>query len=153
MLGFSQSIIVAYLIFYHSRDLTHCNFGPNLNARTVFGHAQISSLHHTSQKEGIDKTLHSFSVIDKIFGTYYYPEEWPEVMAWMGSNCAGFFRQTIEPLRKKKNALKIHAPNGTSLGKSAPLVVAFTKPKYFMILTVTNPKSYSDCLADLKRPG
>jgi len=60
-------------------------------ARTVFGHAQIYHWHHTSQKEGIDKTLLFISVIDKIFGTYYYPEEWPEVYGWMGSNCAWLF--------------------------------------------------------------
>jgi len=37
-----------------------------------------------------------------------------------------FLGKLLSRLRKKKNALKIQRPNGTSLGKSAPLVVAFT---------------------------
>jgi len=44
-----------------------------------------------------------FPWIDKIFGTYYYPEEWPEVYGLDGEAIApGFFRQTIEPFTKRK---------------------------------------------------
>ena len=75
-------------------------------ARKVFGYAQISSLapyFSESQKEGIDKNfaIH-FPWIDKIFGTYYYPDKWPERYGLDGEEIAhGFFGQTIEPFTKR----------------------------------------------------
>ena len=61
------------------------------------------------KREGIDKNfaIH-FPWIDKIFGTYYYPDEWPESYGLDGEEIApGFLGQTIEPFtEKKKNALK-----------------------------------------------
>jgi len=106
MLGFSQSIIVAYLIFVTIHATwTHCNFGPNAKWLEQFlVMPRYHHWHHTSQKEGIDKNfaIH-FPWIDKIFGTYYYPEEWPEVYGLDGEAIApGFFRQTIEPFTKRK---------------------------------------------------
>ncbi len=106
MLGFSQSIIVAYLIFVTIHATwTHCNFGPNAKWLEEFlVMPRYHHWHHTSQKEGIDKNfaIH-FPWIDKIFGTYYYPEEWPEVYGLDGEAIApGFFRQTIEPFTKRK---------------------------------------------------
>jgi sterol desaturase/sphingolipid hydroxylase (fatty acid hydroxylase superfamily) len=66
--------------------------------------------HHTSQKESIDKNfaIH-FPWIDKLFGTYYFPEEWPENYGLASEEISpSFLGQTIEPfLRKKKSALKV----------------------------------------------
>jgi sterol desaturase/sphingolipid hydroxylase (fatty acid hydroxylase superfamily) len=112
MLGFSQSIILAYLIFVTIHATwTHCNFGPNAKwLEKYLVMPRYHHWHHTSQKEGIDKNfaIH-FPWIDKLFGTYYYPDEWPELYGLDGEKIAnGFFRQTIEPFTKKKrNALKI----------------------------------------------
>jgi sterol desaturase/sphingolipid hydroxylase (fatty acid hydroxylase superfamily) len=65
--------------------------------------------HHTSQKEGIDKNfaIH-FPWIDKLFGTYYYPDHWPERYGLDGEEISpSFLGQTIEPFTiKKKAALK-----------------------------------------------
>jgi sterol desaturase/sphingolipid hydroxylase (fatty acid hydroxylase superfamily) len=112
MLGFSQSIILAYLIFVTLHATwTHCNFGPNAKwLEKYLVMPRYHHWHHTSQKEGIDKNfaIH-FPWIDKIFGTYYYPDEWPERYGLDGEEIArGFFWQTIDPFTKrKKNSLKI----------------------------------------------
>ncbi len=112
MLGFSQSILMAYLIFVTLHATwTHCNFGPNakwLEKYVVM--PRYHHWHHTSQKEGIDKNfaIH-FPWIDKIFGTYYYPDHWPERYGLDNQEiAAGFFGQTIEPFTiKGKTSLKI----------------------------------------------
>jgi len=112
MLGFSQSIILAYLIFVTLHATwTHCNFGPSAKWLEKFlVMPRYHHWHHTSQKEGIDKNfaIH-FPWIDKLFGTYYYPDEWPERYGLDGEEIAsGFIGQTIEPfVGKKKRGLKI----------------------------------------------
>lgn len=63
--------------------------------------------HHTSQKEGIDKNfaIH-FPWIDKLFGTYYYPDAWPERYGLDGEEISpGFWGQTIEPFTPKKKTV------------------------------------------------
>ena len=121
MLGFSQSIILAYLIFVTLHATwTHCNFGPNAKWLEKFlVMPRYHHWHHTSQKEGIDKNfaIH-FPWIDKLFGTYYYPEEWPERYGLDGEEIApGFFGQTIEPFTKRKRTpLKIQRAQWNVLG-------------------------------------
>jgi lathosterol oxidase len=111
MFGFSQSIILAYLIFVTLHATwTHCNFGPNAKwLEKYLVMPRYHHWHHTSQKEGIDKNfaIH-FPWIDKIFGTYYYPDTWPEQYGLDGEEIApSFLKQTVEPfLRKPKRALK-----------------------------------------------
>jgi lathosterol oxidase len=112
MLGFSQSILMAYLIFVTLHATwTHCNFGPNANWLEKFVvMPRYHHWHHTSQEEGIDKNfaIH-FPWIDKIFGTYYYPDHWPERYGLDGEEIApGFVGQTIDPfLITRKSGLKI----------------------------------------------
>jgi sterol desaturase/sphingolipid hydroxylase (fatty acid hydroxylase superfamily) len=107
MLGFSQTIILAYLVFVTLHATwTHCNFGPNAKWLEKFlVMPRFHHWHHTSQKEAIDKNfaIH-FPWIDKIFGTYYFPEEWPESYGLAGEEISpNFLGQTIEPfIRKKK---------------------------------------------------
>jgi len=111
MFGFSQSIIFAYLIFVTLHATwTHCNFGPNAKwLEKYLVMPRYHHWHHTSQKEGIDKNfaIH-FPWIDRIFGTYYYPDQWPERYGLDGEELApGFWRQTIEAFTsKKKSVLK-----------------------------------------------
>jgi sterol desaturase/sphingolipid hydroxylase (fatty acid hydroxylase superfamily) len=112
MLGFSQSILMAYLIFVTLHATwTHCNFGPNAKWLEKFVvMPRYHHWHHTSQKEGIDKNfaIH-FPWIDKIFGTYYFPEHWPEKYGLDNEAIApGFLGQTVDPFLPKKNSgLKI----------------------------------------------
>ena len=112
MLGFSQTIILWYLVFVTLHATwTHCNFGPNASWLEKFlVMPRYHHWHHTSQREGIDKNfaIH-FPWIDKIFGTYYYPDVWPELYGLDGEEISrNFFGQTVEPfMRKKKSALKI----------------------------------------------
>lgn len=109
MLGFSQSIILWYLVFVTLHATwTHCNFGPNLKWLEKFlVMPRYHHWHHTSQKEAIDKNfaIH-FPWIDKLFGTYYFPETWPQQYGLAGEEVSPtFVGQTIEPfLPKKKNA-------------------------------------------------
>jgi len=111
MFGFSQSIIFAYLIFVTLHATwTHCNFGPNaIWLEEFLVMPRYHHWHHTSQKEGIDKNfaIH-FPWIDRIFGTYYYPEEWPERYGLDGEEIApDFLRQTIDPfIPRKKSVLQ-----------------------------------------------
>lgn len=115
MLGFSQSIIFAYLIFVTLHATwVHCNFAPDVKWLEKFlVMPRYHHWHHTSQKEGIDKNfvIH-FPWIDKLFGTYYFPDKWPEVYGLDGEEISPtFVGQTIDPFlgrifRKKKNALK-----------------------------------------------
>lgn len=106
MLGFSQAIIMAYLVFVTLHATwTHCNFSPSARwLERYLVMPRYHHWHHTSQKEGIDKNfaIH-FPWIDKIFGTYYYPDEWPERYGLDGEEIAdGFFGQTVEPFTKRK---------------------------------------------------
>jgi len=106
MLGFSQSIILAYLVFVTLHATwTHCNFRPNAKWLEKFlVMPRYHHWHHTSQKESIDKNfaIH-FPWIDKIFGTYYFPDTWPEVYGLDGEEISpSFLGQTIEPFTKRK---------------------------------------------------
>ncbi len=107
VLGFSQPIIVAYLVFVtvHATS-SHCNFRPSIKwLEKYLVMPRYHHWHHTSQKEGTDKNfaIH-FPWVDKLFGTYYYPEEWPEAYGLDGETIApGFLGQTMEPFTKRKN--------------------------------------------------
>src|SRR5256886_3264234 len=111
MLGFSQSIILAYLIFVTLHATwTHCNFRPNAKWLEKFlVMPRYHHWHHTSQKEAIDKNfaIH-FPWIDKIFGTYYYPYRWPERYGLVCVEIStSILWQTIEAFGiKRKNQLK-----------------------------------------------
>ena len=111
MFGFSQAIMFAYLIFVTLHATwTHCNFGPNAKWLEKFlVMPRYHHWHHTSQKEGIDKNfaIH-FPWIDKLFGTYYYPDHWPERYGLDGEEISPrFWGQTIEAFGiKKKSFLK-----------------------------------------------
>jgi sterol desaturase/sphingolipid hydroxylase (fatty acid hydroxylase superfamily) len=109
MFGFSQSIILAYLIFVTLHATwTHCNFGPNVKWLEKFlVMPRYHHWHHTSQKEGIDKNfaIH-FPWIDKLFGTYYFPEQWPERYGLDGEEISpSFVGQTLEPFLPKRKGM------------------------------------------------
>jgi sterol desaturase/sphingolipid hydroxylase (fatty acid hydroxylase superfamily) len=108
MFGFSQSIIFAYLIFVTLHATwTHCNFRLSAKLLEKFlVMPRYHHWHHTSQKEGIDKNfaIH-FPWIDKLFGTYYYPDNWPERYGLDSEEIStSFLGQTIEAFGIKKRA-------------------------------------------------
>ena len=76
MLGFSQNIILAYLVFVTLHATwTHCNFRPNIPWLEKFlVMPRYHHWHHSSQKEAIDKNfaIH-FPWVDKLLGTSYCP--------------------------------------------------------------------------------
>ncbi|MBV8143897.1 MAG: sterol desaturase family protein [Gammaproteobacteria bacterium] len=105
MLGFSQNIILAYLVFVTLHATwTHCNFGPGVKwLEPYLVLPRYHHWHHSSQKEAIDKNfaIH-FPWIDRIFGTHYLPEKWPDTYGLKAEVIpAGFLRQTYEPFIKK----------------------------------------------------
>ncbi|MFS8063108.1 MAG: sterol desaturase family protein [Luteimonas sp.] len=107
MLAFSQSIIVAYLLFVALHATwAHCNFGPRmkwLEPYVVF--PRYHHWHHTSQAESIDKNfaIH-FPWIDRMFGTYYHPKDaWPEHYGLDNEPIpATFIGQTLYPFTRTK---------------------------------------------------
>ena len=114
MLGFSQDVIVAYLIFVTLHATwTHCNFAPNAKwLEPYLVVPRYHHWHHSSETQAIDKNfaIH-FPWIDKIFGTYYYPDTWPESYGLSGEEISpSFLGQTIEPfMKRKKPALKVQS--------------------------------------------
>ncbi len=101
MLAFSQPVILAYLVFVTLHATwTHCNFAPNAKWLERFlVMPRYHHWHHSSQREAIDKNfaIH-FPWIDRLLGTYYFPEEWPERYGIVGEEIPkGFIRQTYEP--------------------------------------------------------
>lgn len=112
MLGFSQGIIVAYLIFVTLHATwCHCNFGPDARfLEKFFVLPRYHHWHHSSQKEAIDKNfaIH-FPWIDRLFGTHYLPDAWPTTYGLKGEAIApGFLRQTVEPFfRSNRRISKI----------------------------------------------
>jgi sterol desaturase/sphingolipid hydroxylase (fatty acid hydroxylase superfamily) len=105
MLGFSQNIILAYLVFVTLHATwTHCNFRPNIKWLERFlVMPRYHHWHHSSQQEAIDKNfaIH-FPWIDKLLGTYYCPAQWPQHYGLDAEEIPrGFIRQTYEPFIKK----------------------------------------------------
>ncbi|MFO1116793.1 MAG: sterol desaturase family protein [Beijerinckiaceae bacterium] len=114
MLAFSQEIILAYLIFVTLHATwTHCNFGPSVKWLEPFlVMPRYHHWHHSSQKEAIDKNfaIH-FPWIDRLFGTYYYPDTWPEKYGLSGEEIPkGFIRQTIEPFYRSNRRVSETQP-------------------------------------------
>ena len=106
MLGFSRSIMAVYLVFVTLHATwTHCNFGPNAKWLEHFlVMPRYHHWHHTSQPESIDKNfaIH-FPWIDRLFGTYYYPNHWPETYGLAGEEIPKtFLGQTIDPFLPRK---------------------------------------------------
>jgi sterol desaturase/sphingolipid hydroxylase (fatty acid hydroxylase superfamily) len=111
MFLFSQSIIVAYLLFVTIHATwAHCNFGPTvrwLEPYLIF--PRFHHWHHTSQAEALDKNyaIH-FPWIDKLFGTHYLPEgdRWPDTYGLHNEPIPrGFWRQAWYPFTKRQAAL------------------------------------------------
>jgi sterol desaturase/sphingolipid hydroxylase (fatty acid hydroxylase superfamily) len=108
MFIFSQPIILAYLIFvtFHA-TWTHANFAPTMKwLEKYLIQPRFHHWHHTSQAEAIDKNfaIH-FPWIDKIFGTYYFPNEsWPDTYGLAAGEVIpdGFWKQTLHPFTRKK---------------------------------------------------
>ncbi|HEX4327525.1 MAG TPA: sterol desaturase family protein [Burkholderiales bacterium] len=105
MLAFSQNVIVAYLVFVTLHATwTHCNFSPNAKwLEKYLVMPRYHHWHHSSQKEAIDKNfaIH-FPWIDKLLGTSYFPEEWPEQYGLDAEEIPrGFIRQTYQPFIKR----------------------------------------------------
>ena len=108
MFVFSQNIIVAYLFFVTIHATwAHCNFGPTLKwLEPYLVLPRYHHWHHTSQRESIDKNyaIH-FPWIDRIFGTYYFPEDgkWPEQYGLDHEELPpGFWAQTFYPFTPPK---------------------------------------------------
>jgi len=110
MLVFPHNINVAYLFFVTLHATwTHCNFGPTIKWLEPFLILpRFHHWHHTSQEEAIDKNfaIH-FPWIDRIFGTYYFPEDnkWPDTYGLANENIPrGFWAQAFYPFIRRQAA-------------------------------------------------
>jgi lathosterol oxidase len=103
--GFSQSVILAYLVFVtlHA-TLQHSNFAPSISwLEHVIVMPRHHHWHHAGEKEAIDKdfAIH-FPWIDRIFGTYYYPDRWPTSYGLIHSELpTKFWKQFFMPFKGK----------------------------------------------------
>ena len=109
MCVFSHNMLVAYLFFVNIHATwAHCNFGPTIKwLEPLLIQPRYHHWHHTSQPEAIDKNfaIH-FPWIDKLFGTYYFPEEWPERYGLDGEEISPrFVGQTLEPFLPKRKGM------------------------------------------------
>ena len=106
MFAFSQNIITAYLLFVTIHATwEHTNFAPTVKwLEPYLISPRFHHWHHTSQQEAIDKNfaIH-FPWIDKLFGTYYYPDDrWPDTYGLANEPIpAGFWGQTFYPFRSR----------------------------------------------------
>jgi lathosterol oxidase len=106
-LCFSQSIIMAYLIFvtFHA-TWTHANFAPTAYwAEEFIVQPRYHHWHHTSQLEALDKNfaIH-FPWIDRLFGTHYLPKDksWPKSYGIDGEQPPpSFLRQFVWPFQRR----------------------------------------------------
>ena len=108
MLGFSQAIIVAYLVFVTLHATwTHCNFRPSVRWLEPFlVMPRYHHWHHSAQVEAIDKNfaIH-FPWIDRLFGTFYFPDAWPETYGLRSEAISEkFLRQTIDPFLPRRRS-------------------------------------------------
>ena len=110
MLVFPHNINVAYLFFVTLHATwTHCNFGPTVKWLEPFLILpRYHHWHHTSQAEAIDRNfaIH-FPWIDKIFGTYYFPEDgkWPDTYGLANEYIPrGFWAQAVYPFIRRQAA-------------------------------------------------
>jgi sterol desaturase/sphingolipid hydroxylase (fatty acid hydroxylase superfamily) len=110
MLVFPMNINVAYLFFVTLHATwTHCNFGPTIKWLEPFLILpRFHHWHHTSQAEAIDRNfaIH-FPWIDRIFGTYYFPEDnkWPDTYGLANEYIPrGFWAQTFYPFIRRQAA-------------------------------------------------
>jgi len=110
MLVFPQDIIVAYLLWVTIHATwAHCNFRPTIKWLEPFlVQPRFHHWHHTAQQEAIDKNfaIH-FPWIDRIFGTYYFPEDgsWPATYGLHNEKLPeGFWAQNLYPFTRRKAA-------------------------------------------------
>ena len=106
-LGFNPKIVAGYvpfLTFY--AILLHANVTWGLGwLGQIVASPRFHRWHHTSQEEGLDKNFAGlFPWIDRIFGTYYMPEDrLPEKFGLYGEKIPdGFWAQMMYPFRRKR---------------------------------------------------
>jgi len=101
-LGFQQGPISAYIIFvgFHATFI-HANVGLNLRwMEALLVTPKYHHWHHAKAEEAVNKNYAIYlTVIDKIFGTQYNPDHWPEEYGIIeGHPPAGLLRQQFYPL-------------------------------------------------------
>ncbi len=108
-LGYSQTVVQAYiLVVYIYSTYIHANVRWSSRFLSKFMVTpRYHHWHHGIEKEAIDVNfaIH-FPLLDKLFGTYYLPEnKWPEGYGIGGHPVPqGYMKQFFYPFRRKKNA-------------------------------------------------
>ena len=116
VLGFSNDVFYVYVVIVAIQAvLAHANtripFGP---LKYLLVTPQYHQWHHSKDKKIYDKNfaIH-FPFIDKIFGTYYLPEEnWAEEMGLENEKFPkGYFRQFIYPFHRDPKSFEPSNPS------------------------------------------
>ncbi len=105
-LGFSQSIVFAYLIFVTIHATwTHCNSALNVKwLEPYLVMPRHHHWHHAGEEEAIDKNfaIH-FPWLDRLFGTAYDPGRWPRRYGLIHTQLPStFWAQFVSPFKGYK---------------------------------------------------
>ena len=104
--GFSESILVAYIVFvsFHA-TFSHTDFRPRaVWLEPYFVTPRYHHWHHAADAEAVDVNfaIH-FPLIDRLFGTFHFPKDlWPKRYGLNNASMPpGFFAQLIAPFTKR----------------------------------------------------
>ena len=106
VMGFGQGPINAYIIFvgFHATFI-HANCGINLSwMEKVLVTPKYHHWHHAKDQEAVNKNYAVYlSFIDKLFGTQYCPDHWPEGYGIVDDEPPKtLLKQQIHPFIKKR---------------------------------------------------
>ncbi|MGH1421346.1 MAG: sterol desaturase family protein [Hyphomonas sp.] len=104
VLGFEQGPMNAYILFigFHATFI-HANCAYDLKRLDgIFVTPRHHHWHHAQAKEAMNKNyaIH-FSFLDRMFGSFYLPKEWPEAYGVVhGAPPKGLLKQQLHPFNK-----------------------------------------------------
>lgn len=105
VLGFSTTAIYAYLVFVSFLAVfIHANVRFDFRPLDwVVVTPRFHHWHHAAHPEAVDKNFAvHLPLIDRVFGTAYFPRRWPEVYGIAGNPVPeGYWRQTVWPFRRR----------------------------------------------------
>jgi lathosterol oxidase len=107
LLGFSEGPLYAYVIFVSVQaTFIHSNLRFELRPlRWLLATPRFHHWHHSAAPEAIDKNFAvHLPVLDRVFGTAYLPESWPESYGVAGAAVPdGYVPQLVHPFRERRS--------------------------------------------------
>ena len=116
VLGFATDVFYVYLVFVSIQAITvHANTRIEFGfLKYIFVTPQYHHWHHSKESDTHNKNFAvHFPLIDKLFGTYYLPEnKWPDEMGLENEKFPkGYFKQLIFPFMKDPRKVQPNNPS------------------------------------------